>query len=102
MNEKKYKICMSVPLGRRNGTMLLRESNGIVDGWMEVMAQRNGLKGSLSDDGHTSISGSIKTLMNTVQYTASGTICGPNILLNLKTSCGAYYPVSGEELLKND
>lgn len=102
MSEKRYRICLSVPLGRRDGTMLIHESDGKVDGWLDVMNQKNALSGALSVDGHIELSGVLRTLISTVQYTAMGTVSGRKILLNLKIASGAYYPVSGEEFNIDD
>lgn len=102
MSEKRYRICLSVPLGRRNGTMLIRESGGQVDGWLEVMNRKNAFLGQLSNDGELTISGAIQSLISTIHYTATGTISGRKIRLNLKTASGAYYPVSGEEFNIDD
>lgn len=98
MGERKYRICLSAPLGERSGTMTLCESGGRIDGWLEVMKQKNRLSGTLSDGGRVELSGRLRTLVSTVPYTATGTVSGSRILLNLKTASGAYYPVSGEEL----
>lgn len=101
MSEKKYHIRLSVPLGQRDGTLILHESDGMVNGWLEVMNRKNALSGQLSDDGQLALSGAIQTLMSTVQYTATGTISGDDLLLNLETASGAYFPVSGKELKTN-
>ncbi len=97
MNERKYNVCMFAPLGRRDGTMTIHETDGEVNGWLDVMNHQNALSGQMSSDGQVTLSGTFQTLVNTVAYTATGTISGLNILLNLKTDSGIYYPVSGEE-----
>lgn len=102
MSEKRYRICLSVPLGKRIGTMTLREAEGRVDGWLDMMNEQNRFSGSLSDDGQLTLFGAIRTLVSTMRYTATGTISGRNILLNLKTESGAYYPISGEECCIDD
>ena len=102
MDEKRYHIRLSAPLGQRDGTMVLRETDGRVDGWLDVMGRKNALHGRLSADGQLTLSGAFQTLVSTVDYTAAGTVCGRKILLNLKTAAGAYYPVSGEEFHTDD
>lgn len=102
MNETKYRICLSVPLGKRDGTMLIHKSDGRITGWLEVLEKRNALSGVLSSDGQIELSGVLRTLLNTVHYTATGTVSGRRILLNLKTASGAYYPIFGEEFDPND
>ena len=98
MGEKKYRVSLSAPLGRRVGTLVIKETDGRVEGRLEMMNRSNALFGTLSGDGRIVLSGAIKTLISTVQYTAAGTVSGRRILLNLKTASGAYYPVFGEEL----
>lgn len=102
MSEKHYWICLNAPLGDRNGTMLIRETEGRVDGWLNVMDERNRFSGTLSGDGQLTLSGTFRTLISTVCYTAAGMISGRHILLNLKTDAGACYPVSGEEFTPDD
>lgn len=102
MSEKKYRICLFAPLGRRNGTMVIHETDGKVDGWLEVMNHQNALSGQMSSDGQVTLSGTFQTLISTIAYTATGTISRRNILLSLKTDSGAYYPVSGEEFNIDD
>ena len=102
MRETTYRICMSVPLGMRNGTMLLQRTGEHIDGWLDILNQRNTLSGVLLGDGQLTLFGTLRTLLSTVPYTAVGTISGRKILLNLKTESGAYYPISGEEFKPDD
>lgn len=102
MKEKRYHICLSVPIGQRSGTMLLRESDGELNGWIEVMEHRNLFSGCLCEDGRINLLGSIQTLVSSIRYTAVGTVSGKQILLNLTTQSGDSYSVSGEEFAEND
>lgn len=102
MSERNYRVCLTAPLGARNGTMVLHETGGKVDGWLNVMNEKNRFSGVLSEEGQLTLSGVIRTLISTVHYTATGTVSGHRILLNLKTDSGAYYPVSGEEFNIDD
>ena len=102
MREKNYRICMSAPLGARHGTMVLHESGGRVDGWMNVMNAQNRFSGVLTGEGQLTISGVLRILVSTMHYTATGTVSGRKILLNLNMDSGAQYPVSGEEFTIDD
>ena len=102
MSEKNYRICLTVPLGARNGTMVFCETEGKVEGWLNVMNEKNRFSGTLSEEGQLTLFGIIRTLVSTMRYTATGIISGRNILLNLKTDSGAHYPVFGEEFLMDD
>lgn len=99
MSEKMYKICLSVPLGARDGKLYLRETNGKADGWLEVMNHRNPLNGTVSEDGNVVLYGEIGTLVDTVFYMATGRLSEKTIQLNLKTVSGIY-SISGEEVLQ--
>ena len=102
MREWNYRICLAAPLGDRNGTMVLHEADGRVDGWLNVMNEKNSFSGVLSDEGQLAVSGALRTLVSTMHYTATGTVSGQRILLNLETDTGAQYPLSGEELPIHD
>lgn len=96
MNEKTYRFYLSVPLGIRDGKLYLRETDGNVEGWLEVMNHRNALTGTLARDGTLFLRGKIETLVETVDYTATGAYYGRKISLNLKTNSGIY-SIAGEE-----
>lgn len=102
MSEKNYRICLSAQLGARNGTMVLHETGGKVDGWLNVMNEKNRFSGVISAEGQLTLSGVIRTLISTMHYTATGTVSGRKILLNLKTDSGTQYPVCGEEFNIDD
>lgn len=102
MSEKNYRICLTVPLGTRNGTMVFHETGGKVDGWLNVMNEKNRFSGVLSAEGQLTLTGVIRTLISTMHYTATGTISGQKLLLNLKMDSGTYYPLSGEEFHIDD
>lgn len=96
MSEKMYQISLTVPLGTRDGKLYLREEKGNVEGWLEVMNHRNYLTGTLSKDGAMVLYGKLKTVVDTISYTARGKLCGRKIFLNLKTESGVY-AITGEE-----
>lgn len=102
MRETRYRIRLSVPLGQRSGTLVTRETDGRITGWLDVMKQENPFTGTLSAGGQLRLSGVIQTLVSTVHYTAAGMVSGPQILLDLKTPSGTYYHISGEELTPDD
>lgn len=101
MSEKRYKVCLNAPLGRRNGIMVINEADGNVSGRLEIMNRENPFSGYVTSDGRLTLTGVIRTLMSTVEYTADGTLKG-NDIFNLKTPSGAGYSVFGEELNTDD
>ncbi len=102
MNEKNYLICLNAPLGVRYGTMAIHETGGRVDGWLNVINEKNRFSGVLSEEEQLTLTGVVPTLISTMRYTATGTISGQKILLNLKMDSGAQYPFSGEEFHIDD
>ena len=97
MGNRMYRICLTVPLSSREGTMLLSDINGRIEGCLNLMNEKNKLYGTLSGDGRLNLFGVIQTLVSTVHYTAMGAIKGQKIFLNLKTDAGACYSLTGEE-----
>lgn len=101
MDERTYAVRLSVPLGARNGTMLLREQDGSIDGWLELMRHRNPLSGQLKPDGSMTLFGCIQTLISRNAYTAKGSRSGTHILFNLTMENGGEYSLTGEECSKD-
>lgn len=99
MSKKMYQICLSVPLGTREGKLYLNETDGKAEGWLQVMNHQNPLSGTISEEGNAVFCGKIETLVDTVPYTATGSLCGKKIFLNLETKSGIY-SISGEEILQ--
>ena len=83
MSDKKYRICLYVPLGKRDGTLSLHESDGRITGYMDILNQKSDIVRTLCSDGHLELCGVLKTLMTTVPFNAVGTIDGNRIILNL-------------------
>lgn len=102
MNQKNYRISLKVPLGTRQGIMRLQVTDGKVEGNLNIMNKENEFTGVLLKDGQLSITGSIRTLISTMRYTATGTMSEHHILLNIKMECGSYYPLYGEEFNIDD
>ena len=98
MGEKRYTVFLNVPLGRRKGIMVINESDGNVSGRLEIMNRENPFSGRITADGRLTVSGVIRTLISTVEYTATGTLDEGKLFLKLKTASGASYQVFGEEL----
>lgn len=97
MLNRKYRICLSAQLGNRNGTLYIDTDNEAENSYFEVMNHKNPIADLVLSDGSISFCGAIESLVGKTKYTASGTICGKMILLNLKTASGIY-SVSGEEI----
>lgn len=99
MSETKYRVCLSVPLGQRDGTMLIRQTGSSITGWLDILGNRNTLSGALTNDGQLEFSGVLQTFLSTIPYTATGTMSSSRLQLNLKTASDTCYFLSGEELI---
>lgn len=97
MEEKTFRICMTVPLGKRNGVMYLQKKNSSVFGWMDLMNHKNSFTGKFLDQKKIEITGTFKTLVSTVEYIGTGIITEHTVSLKLKTSSNDHYFVYGEE-----
>lgn len=102
MDEKKYRVCLTVPLGRRDGSLTIRETDGRAEGRLDVMGEKNPFAGQLSGDGTLKIAGTLRTLVDIIPYTATGKIAGGEIRLTLKAASGAEYAVCGKEMENDD
>lgn len=67
MGEKNYRICLTAPLGARYGSLVLHEADGKVDGWLHVMNKENRCSGVLSAEGQLTLTGTLRTLVSTMQ-----------------------------------
>ena len=99
---KNYQIYLSTPLGIKKGTMSFLELKGKINGYLNVMNNKNKFSGFLLADGQINLEGVIKTLINVMHYRACGTISGSNILLNLKMDSTSCYSLSGEEIFVDE
>lgn len=97
MEEKMYSICMSVPLGKRNGLMYVQKTGDTIFGWMELMNHRNTFSGKFLDQKKLEIFGVLKTLISNVSYTATGIITSHTVYLELTSDSNDHYFAYGEE-----
>lgn len=75
MKEYKYAVTLETFFRNKTGTMILNVAEGEnnVEGVLKIMEHENPFHGHISgEDCH--ISGSLKTLVNTVHYEADGTV----------------------------
>lgn len=84
MSDKKYRICLYVPLGKRDGTLSLHESDGRITGYMDILKQKSDIVRTLCSDGHLELCGVLGTLRKlcsalsvSADYVIKGTECSP-------------------------
>lgn len=102
MSETQYRVCLSVPLGKRDGVMLLHQVDSNITGWLDIMGRKTAFSGVCSPDGWLTFTGALQTLVSTIPYTATGTVNNAKLQLKLQTASGAYYLLSGEEFKPDD
>lgn len=74
MREHNYKIFLETPLGSRKGVMHLYIDNAKVNGYLDLLGQRQPISGEINEDGNCSLSGRLKTLVSEFSYKATGYI----------------------------
>ncbi|MDO4842126.1 MAG: hypothetical protein Q3982_05560 [Phoenicibacter congonensis] len=98
MRKRLYQIQLKSPLGERKGTLLLCDSEGYIEGQLCLLEKATKVTGTLSESGQVALAGELKTLLDSIRYSATGSIDGRKLLLNLKTDFGEVFPVIGEEM----
>ena len=87
---KIYDLEMTVPLGIRHGTMVLKENaDGNVDGTIEILGNETPFTGKL-DGIHLSMEGTLKTQIRNVSYQGQGTLEGERIEMKIKDNQNIY------------
>lgn len=87
-----YDIRLSTPIGKRKGIMTVYKEHGRVYGTLNILGHSESFEGCLSSEGSCIITGTVKTLMRTINYIASGFINGSDLSLTVtdKNSGTAY------------
>ena len=74
MNQYKYNVQMMFPLGKREGTIVINEDNGRLNGMLSLLGNTEELTGVLKPDRCCEIRGKIVSLTKTIIYCAVGEI----------------------------
>ena len=99
MWEQKYDIVLKTPVGPRYGTMEVHQEQGELDGFFNVLMEKNRFHGSVDEGNHCEITGNLKTLMRTVVYSASGEVTKESICLRMNVG-NDVLEVNGTALTK--
>lgn len=83
MNTYEYCMQMVVPLGIREGWMIIYEKNGRLEGTLELFENCEPFIGFIQDDGSCILHGKIVTYTKTLIYRAFGKMCKESIELDL-------------------
>lgn len=84
MRSQKYNIVMHTPIGGRHGMMEVTFDGSKLNGEIELLQQKVPFEGMVRENGECEISGRIRTLMKTINYTACGEITLRTLWLDLE------------------
>ncbi|MDU4937713.1 MAG: hypothetical protein E6X34_04550 [Clostridium sp.] len=72
MNQYKYHVQMMFPLGKREGTIVINDNNGQLNGILSLLGNNEEFTGVLKQDRCCEIRGKIVSLTKTIIYYAVG------------------------------
>lgn len=79
---EEYEIELTVPLGKRKGTMLFKQDNLIIDGKITILGNTTCFHGRVSLHGFI-IEGTLKTTLRTIYYKGHGKLLDDQIEIDL-------------------
>ncbi|MDO4344956.1 MAG: hypothetical protein Q4C50_09160 [Eubacteriales bacterium] len=83
MCERLYAIEMQTPMGKKQGTIRVITEQETMNGYLTVLDHSTPFTGSIDGEGHCKFTGSIVTLMRTIDYEASGKMEDDSISLDI-------------------
>ena len=101
MQEQIFQITMKVPLGERRGQLRWKERDGLLEGFIEIMGNKNPFTGKVLSEGTVKIEGTLVTAIRNIPFTAEGNIEGRMLLMAL-TEARRTYSVKGVEITNNE
>lgn len=91
-----YDVRLSTPVGKRKGIMTVHKENGRVHGTLDILGHNESFDGCVSKEGSCIITGTVKTLMRTINYIASGYINDSSLSLTVTDrNSGTAYSLDG-------
>lgn len=90
----RYKLEMTVPLGKRNGFLDLTICDNIAEGFLTMFTNTLAIAAGTCRGNQLSFCGKMKTLLSTIPYKASGTVTRSQVRLTFHTEEGDY-PATG-------
>ncbi|MDO4633727.1 MAG: hypothetical protein Q4B01_07715 [Eubacteriales bacterium] len=97
MEQKKYEVELTTPLGKRRGNMDLTFEDGKVEGVLCLFRNSEPVTGWIKADGSCALQGEFHTLLNKYSYDATGKICDGKLSLMLYGKMHNYR-MEGQEL----
>ena len=89
-----YDIRMHTPLGDRCGQLRAQVQDGKLQGDLSLLGRTQPIDGTVSADGLWEFRGTLVTLLNIIDYRATGAMAGETLQLSLEGK-GQTYMVTG-------
>lgn len=85
-----YDILLSTPLGKKRGELTAKVENGKLVGYLSLLGHTEPIDGSVDENGNCELKGKLITLLNTIPFTADGTIKRDSLRLRVRGKRGIY------------
>lgn len=86
MEKLDFDILLRTQLGLKAGKMTLKVTDTEIEGKMTILGFMTPVKGFLDSSGHCSLTGEMKTFLNTCEWKGEGTITDDGLSMILKTA----------------
>lgn len=90
-----YDINMCTPLGWRSGELRAKMQDGRLKGEMSLLGKAQPIDGTVLTDGTWQLRGRLVTLVNIIDYHATGKMNGDTLQLSLEGN-GKTFPIIGK------
>lgn len=67
-----YDIRMRTPIGMRTGMLSVVQNEKSINGFLEILHHKEPFEGTIDGQGNCTFTGKMKTMFNTICYTATG------------------------------
>lgn len=87
---KIYDISLITPLGKKKGELKAEIENGKLTDFFSLLGHTEPIVGTVDENDHCSLKGKFVTLINTIHFTADGTINYDTMQLTIKGESSTY------------
>lgn len=98
MNEQaviNYDVRLRTPIGLKKGQMTVTRNKGRISGTLDVLKHKEDFGGTIDEEGNCELSGKMVTLMQTINYDATGVMTDDRVELLLIDGCRVF-EIKGE------
>lgn len=82
---KTYDVALHTLLGKRKGELCAEFENGKISGFLTLLGHTEPITGKIDENGEAVFSGKFITLINTIDFTAMGTVHGDSLQFIIKS-----------------